>query len=394
MRYAVDPTEEGSMSLDEYARAGLSAIEERRFDDAIEAFSKVLELDSQRPDMNHALGMAYVHRGDVGNAIPYLEAAVRLAEPYDAPEHQPLKLEFHMSLATSYQLMDQVPQARDALAEVVRRWPEHVEARLQLGQLLLSTCQLQAGLAVYKEAADYLDKEQREAAEALVGSAEAFLESDHEANVFLQGHQESYVSYFDEVAKSQPTWHAEAMRASMVQGQAQPVLAAGARPYALSRVDLVNPSDNSVSGVYSEQEPMIVTLHGLEPLAQAPVMLPWEGGWPFATWVCSRAPWHWMGIIVQFAEPATSQDVLIDQVDDVVGDWYLQGFNGDFGSRERGYFHYIGDPEVMGNRAVAYAVDLGRAHYEAIPALLQKLTVLHDRAPIQRVLFGYGRLPD
>jgi len=382
------------MSLDEHARAGLRAIEERRYDDAISAFKKVLEVESDRPDMNHALGMAYVHRGDVGNAIPHLEAAVRLAEPYQAPEHQPLKLEFHMSLATSYQLMDQVEKARKALEEVVRRWPDHVEARLQLGQLLLSTCQLKDGLEVYKEAADYLDKEQREAAEALVGSAEAFLESEHEANVFLQGHQESYVSYFDEVAKSQPSWHAEAMRASMVNGEPQPMLAEGARPYALSRVDLVNPADNTVSGVYSEQEPMIVALHGLEPLAQAPVMMPWEGGWPFQTWVCSRSPWHWLGIIVQFQEPADSDDALVDRIDGLMGEWYLQGFNGEFGSKDRGYFHYIGDPDVMGNRAVAYAVDLGRAHYEAIPALLTKLTVLHERAPIQRVLFGYGRLPD
>ncbi len=382
------------MSLDEHARAGLRAIEERRYDDAITSFQKVLELEPDRPDMNHALGMAYVHRGDVGNAIPHLEAAVRLAEPYQAPEHQPLKLEFHMSLATSYQLMDEVQRARGALEEVIRRWPDHVEARLQLGQLLLSTCQLEDGLQVYKDAADYLDKEQREAAEALVGSAEAFIESEHDADVFLRGHQESYVSYFDEVAKSQPTWHAEAMRASMVNGEPQPVLADGARPYALSRVDLVNPADNTVSGVYSEQEPMIVALHGLEPLAQAPVMLPWKGGWPFETWVCTRSPWHWLGIIVQFQEPADSDEALVGRVDELIGDWYLQGFNGDFGSEDRGYFHYIGDPEVMGNRAVAYAVDLGRSGFEAIPALLSKLTVLHERAPIQRVLFGFARLPD
>ncbi len=382
------------MSLDEHARAGLKAIEERRYDDAITSFQKVLEIEPDRPDMNHALGMAFVHRGDVGNAIPHLEAAVRMAEPYSAAEHQQLKLEFHMSLATSYQLMDLVTEARAALEEVVRRWPDHVAARLQLGQLLLSTCQLSDGLQVYKDAADYLDKEQREAAIALVGSAEAFLESEHDADVFLKGHQESYVSYFDEVAKSQPTWHAEAMRAAMgPNGEPQPVLADGARPYALSRVDMVNPADNTVSGVYSEQEPMIVALHGLEPLAQAPVMMPWKGGWPFEVWVCSRSPWHWLGIIVQFEE-AGAEGALVERIDGLVGEWYLQGFNGEFGSTDRGYFHYIGDPEPMGDRAVAYAVDLGRSGYEAIPALLNRLTVLHERAPIRRVLFGYGRLPD
>ena len=176
-------------------------------------------------------------------------------------------------------------------------------------------------------------------------------------------------------------------------GDLAPVVADGARPYALTRVDLVNPEDNTVSGVYSEQEPMIVALQGLEPLAQVPVMLPWKG-WAFDTWVCSRSPWHWLGVIVQFRAPAASEAALVDRVDEPIGQWFLNGFNGDFGEKDRGYFHYIGDPEVLGDRAVGYAVDLGRASFDAIPALLNRLTVLHERHPIQRVLFGFGRLPD
>jgi tetratricopeptide (TPR) repeat protein len=381
------------MSLDEHARAGLRAIEEQRFDDAIKAFEAALAVAPERPDMNNALGMAYLHRGDVGNALPHLERAIALAEPYDQPQHQPVKREFHMSLATAYQLMDLVQPARRQLEEIIRRWPDHVEARLQLGQLLLSTCQLEDGLKAYRDASDYLDKEQREAAEALVGSAEAFLASDHQGDVFLQGHQESYVTYFDEVASTQPTWLAEAARAARgPSGEPAPVLAEGARPYALSRVDLVNPADNTVSGVYSEQEPMIVALAGLEPLAQVPVMMPWKG-WGFDVWVCSRCPWHWLGVIVQFRE-AAPDETLIGWVDDTIGQWYLAGFNGDFGEKDRGCFHYIGDPEILGDRAVGYAVDLGRASFDAIPSLMNRLSVLHERRQIQRVLFGYGRLPD
>jgi len=385
------------MSLDEHARNGLRAIEEQRYDDAIASFTKALEIAPERPDMNNALGMAYLHRGDAGNAIPHLEKAVSLADGFGDEGHDAMRREMNMTLATAYQLMDRVPQARAQLEKVIERWPGHVEARLQLGQLLLSTCQLTDGLQAYRDASDYLDKEQREAAEALVGSAEAFLESEHEAGVFLQGHQESYVQYFDEVAKAQADagWYAEAARmARGPDGEPTPIVAEGARPYALTRVDLVNPNDGTVSGVYSEQEPMVVALSGLEPLAQVPVMLPWDGGWPFDVWVCSRCPWHWLGITVQFAEPADSEEAVVERIDELIGQWYLSGYNGEFGEAERGRFHYIGDPEPLSTAAVGYVVDLGRASFDAIPALLTKLTVLHDRAPIKRVLFGYGRLPE
>lgn len=385
------------MSLDEHARAGQRAIEAQRYDDAIASFTQALELAPDRPDMNNALGMAYLHRGDAGNAIPYLERAVELAEPYEAPEHQPIKREMHMTLATAYQLMDEVPQARAQLERIIARWPDHLEARLQLGQLLLSTCQLDDGLQAYRDAADYLDKEQREAAEALVGSAEAFLASEHDADVFLQGHQESYVQYFDEVAAAQADagWYAEAARmARGPDGEPTPIVAEGARPYALQRVDLVNPHDGTVSGVYSEQEPMVVALHGLEPLAQVPVMLPWKGGWPFEVWVCSRSPWHWLGITVQFREPADTAEALVERVDELIGQWYLAGWNGEYGDADRGRFHYIGDPEPLGRSGVGYVVDLGRARFDAIPALLTRLAVLHERAPVKRVLFGFGRLPE
>jgi tetratricopeptide (TPR) repeat protein len=384
-------------SLDEHARAGLKAIEEKRYEDAIASFERAVELAPDRPDMNNALGMAYLHRGDAGNAIGPLERAVALAEPFSAPEHQPLKQEFHLSLATAYQLMDHVAQARETLQGIVQRWPEHLGARLQLAQLLLSACELEAGLAVYDDSLDLLDKDQRESAEALVGTLRAFLESEHPASVFLEAHCDSYIEYFDEVAKAQSEqgWYAEAAR--MVRGpDGEPVriLPEGARPYAFTRVDLVNPADGTVSGVYSEQEPMVVALEGLEALAQVPVLLPWKGETPFDLWVCSRCPWHWLTVTVQFQQAADTDEALIERVDGAIGQWYLAGYEGEFGDAERGRFHYITDPDRMGDRAVVYVIDLGRARFEAIGALLRRLTVVHDRHPIQRVLFGYGRLPD
>ena len=47
----------------------------------------------------------------------------------------------------------------------------------------------------------------------------------------------------------------------------------------------------------------------------------------------------WM-FFIQFASEA-SEDALIEQIDGTIGDWYLAGFNGDFGDAESGRFHYI-----------------------------------------------------
>ncbi|MEZ4241410.1 MAG: tetratricopeptide repeat protein [Myxococcota bacterium] len=378
--------------LDEHARAGLKAIEERRFDDAVKAFQAAHALAPERPDINHALGMAFLRRGDAGNALPRLEDAVRLAEPYTAPEHQALRRDFHLSLATAQQLLDRVAEARATLEQVVRTWPDAVEARLQLGQLLLSSGQVQEGCTAYDEAGEWLDREQREQAEALVGATRAFLEADTAPSVFLEAHGDSYRQYFDQVASAPEVegWYAEAERMKRGEGgELQPVLPKGARPYALSRVDLVDPATGQVSSVYSESEPMIVAIEGLEPLAQVPIVMPWAG-FPFEVGVSTRCPWHWLSLVVQLQGRADA--AALAAVDEVIGAWYLDGYNGTFGDQSSGRFHYVTDPEPVGSTAVAYTVDLGRARFEAIGALLERLQALHDRLPLRRVQFGEGRI--
>lgn len=383
-------------TLDEHARAGLQAIAEKRYDEAVRAFEAAVALAPDRPDMNAALGTAYLHRGDAGNAVAPLERAVALAEPFTAPEHQERRREFALTLATAYQLMDRVGHAERTLRDVVARWPEHsLEARLQLGQLLLSSCRPEEGCKVYDEAADWLDKDQRQSAEALVGSIRSFLASGHPASVFLEAHGDSYRGYFDEIAKQQVEhgWYAEAARmARRPDGEVVPVLGEGARPYAFERVDLVNPKDGAVSSVYSESEPMVVAVEGLEPLAQVPILLPWTGH-PFAVWVCTRCPWHWLPVVVELAE-AVPFERRVDLVEPTVASWYLAGYNGEFGDQESGRFHYVSDPQPLGERAVAWVVDLGRSRFEAVGDLLRRLGVLNDRHPVRRVLFGEGRLPE
>jgi len=379
-------------TLDELARQGIEAITDKRFDDAIEAFTAALAIDDTRPDMNSALGMAYLHRGDVGNAIPHLERAVAMAEPFVEPEVQSMKRDFHVQLATAYQLMDRVDEASRTLRGIIQRWPSVAEPYLQLGNLLLSTGQLDEGKQIYRDAAGVLDGEDKAAAEVIVAAIEAFEGAEQPASIYLEAHAQSYKDYFDQVADAQAEhgWYAEAARmARGADGEPVPIVADGARPYALTRVDLVNPVDGTVSGVYSEQEPMIVAIEGLEPLAEAAIVFPWKD-WPFDVGVCTRCPWHWLQITVQFQ--AKVDEAQLAELDELFGDWYLAGYNGEFGDSDSGRFHYISDPEPLSDRAVSYTVDLGRARYEAIPRLLQRLTVLHDKLPLQRVNFGYSRL--
>jgi tetratricopeptide (TPR) repeat protein len=384
------------MGLDEHARAGIAAINDQRFDDAISEFTAALAIDAERPDLNNALGMAYMHRGDVGNAVGYLERAVTLAEPFDKPEHQDMKRHFYSGLGSAYQLLDRVSDARRLLEETIRRWPADVTPRLQLGQLLLGSCQLTDGVSVYKDALSLLDGDQRAASEALIGSIELLLDhEDEDGQIFLRAHQAEYVRYFDDVTSGQEAegWYTEAARMGRgADGEPVPIVADGARKYALTRVDLVNPADGTVAGVYSEKEPMVVSVEGLEPLAQVPILVPWAG-WAFDVWVCSQAPWHWLPITIQF-EASGDPDAVIGWVDDTLGSWYLDGWNGEFGTKDKGRFHYVTDPELVGDRGVSYILDLGRASYDAVGALMRRLVVLHDSHPIRRVLFGQGRLPD
>jgi tetratricopeptide (TPR) repeat protein len=381
-------------TFDELARAGITAIGERRFDDAVRDLTAAHALEPDRPDICNALGMAHLRRGEPGTAIPLLEQAVRGAEAYADAKYDGLKRSFQVGLASAYELADRLDEAQRALDAVIRRWPQDAGARLQLAQLLLASARPREGLRVLRDAASHLDEASAPAAHALTEAVEAFLDAEADPLLFLQANQESYRAYFDEVAAEQEKagWMAEAMRMTRgPDGEPKAWLAKGARPYALQRADLVHPGEGTVANVYSEKEPMVVAVEGFEPLAEVPVLLPSRTA-AFEVWVSSQSPWHWLRITVQLDRPA-DESALVAAVDPVVGEWYLAGYNGEFGERERGRFHYVGDPEVVGDRAVSYVVDLGRASLDAISALLRRLTVLHDRTPIRRVLFGFGRVP-
>ena len=381
--------DEARAEMDRHARAGLAALQEQRIADAIASFEAALAIDGERPDLNHALGMAYLNRGEVGSAIPAIEKSVALSAAYTAPEHQAARREFRENLALAYRMADRVADAMGVLSAILDESPNELAPRIQLGQLLFATGQVAEALAAYDVLASFEDlpAEQRLAAFALTGAVRAFLDAEHEGVIFLEAHQEMYKQYFDEVA-AQPLsegWYAEASRmARGADGEVRPYLPEGARPYALIRVDLVNPADGEVASVYSETEPMVVSLNGLEPLSQAQVLFDWSG-WPFAVQVSSICPWHWLPLIIQLSERTEAS---LEALDKVIGDWYLAGYNGEFGDHETGRFHYITDPDPTAERTVSYTVDLGRASLEAVHTLMRRLAIMHETHPIRRVVWG------
>ena len=383
-------------TLDEHARAGIAAVNEGQLEEAIQQFQSALAIDSERPDLNNALGMAYLRRGEVVSALPHLRKAVDLGRAFTAPEHDAMRRHFAQGLASAHTLLDQIDEAIEVLKDAVDTWPMDLETRMQLGSVMVNALRPADGRDVYQSVADEpsFEEEIREAAGALAGAITAFLDDEElQARVFLQGHCESYIGFFNQHANGliEEGWYAEAAR--MVRGpdgEPKPVLAEGARPWALERVDLVNPADGNIAKVGDEKEPLIIAVNGLEPLAQVPVTLPWTG-WDFEVWVCSRCPWHWLSVGIQLQDDL--DESAAKALDEVLGAWYLAGYNGDFGESDTGRFHYATDLEPVGTTGLVGVFDLGRAKMDAIDDLLKRLTILHDRHPIRRVLFGQGRLP-
>ena len=84
---------------------------------------------------------------------------------------------------------------------------------------------------------------------------------------------------------------------------------------------------------------------------------------------------------------------VVAQADPTMGDWYTAGFDGAFGSTDRGRFHYISAPTPIDEHTVLYHLDCGRAAHQALEALRKRLSVLHSQHPIASMLIGRGFVP-
>jgi tetratricopeptide (TPR) repeat protein len=70
-----------------HRRLGVTLAQQERYDEAIEAFERVLELSPDNLDARHSLGLALALLGRVEAAIPHFEAVVRGRPDYREARH-------------------------------------------------------------------------------------------------------------------------------------------------------------------------------------------------------------------------------------------------------------------------------------------------------------------
>ena len=379
------------MELDQLVREAMEALNGGEPDAAREKLHAALELDGNRPDLLHALGALELQRGAPGEARPLVERALALLDSGAVPEALAMRPHFQLSLATIAEAEDEPGQAEAAYRSVLADDPRHAEALAGLGRLQLALGKLDGGLATLQAAlAIVMERDAQAEAQGMrefIHAVSSFREQP--ARDLLEAHRDRYCAFFDHHAAQMEAkgWVAEAARMRRsADGGIEPDLPEGARPYAATRIDLVDPSTGQ-GGLVGDQ-PMLVALPGLEALTRAPVLFPWPG-LPFEVLVSSQCPWDHLPVQVMVA----AGDPL-ELVDPVIGAWYKAGFEGRFGSANAGRFHFVSPPDIRSGTGVVYILDLGRAAIGAVNDLLERLVALHAQHPVRRVILGRGHLPE
>ncbi|MED5371514.1 MAG: tetratricopeptide repeat protein [Myxococcota bacterium] len=376
------------MSADTFSQLALQALKSNEPEKAVAYFEQALEhAERPRPDILHSMGVVLLQLGEPEKARPLMQQALEQAWKVNAePE---LLLQCALGLAAASEDSDHVGEALAAYEQAFE-----VDARsdralvgkahllLGLGRLDEAVGLLERYLEFSKDDAEYLD-----AAKALVEHVKAF-QAEGEPITLLRAHRESYIEFFDETMKNmaEQGWIGECARMMRDDsGQVVNVIPEGARPYAAVRVDLVDPSTGQ-AGQIGEQ-PMVVAVGGFEALAQAPVSFDVEGR-PYRLRVSSQAPWDQLPISI-LLEKGDAEQIC----EPIFATWYTAGFNGQFGEKEKGRFHYISDPIVSrSGRGITFHLDLGRSEERCIEHLLARIDQLHQEVGVVEVLLGRGYL--
>ena len=369
------------------------ALEAVRGDDlnaAREALMAALTEHPERLDLVHTLSIIELQSGRPDHALDLTQKAAAVAMERRGAGDLKLLPMLLLAQGAAHEESHAPQKALDAYEAILGDHPNHPLATQGKGHLLLAWGDLENALTVLQSVVDSAIDDPRfiEATEKLITGVRAFLSDDLHPKNFIDAHRGSYVEFFDHHADEQSAngWIAEAARMRKDEsGNLVPVIADGAKPYAGTRVDLVDPSTGQAALV--GEKPMIVAISSHEILAQAPIVFEWPGQ-DFPVWGSSQTPWNLLNITIEFesAEP-------ISAADPTIGDWYQAGFDGAFGSHDRGRFHNITDPIPLGPHRVRYDLDCGRSEVSAIDDLLKRLSILHSSHPITGVLIGRGFLP-
>lgn len=382
--------EEKTLNADELVSQAMQALNQGDPREALPALEAALTANPERLDLRHALAVTHLQLGEPLRALQTNEELFELVSELTGELADQMTLQILLTRAAIMEDLAQPAEAAEAYAAVLRAAPDHAQAQQGLGYLLLAWGRHAEGRRLLQQHVDNETEapEPREATRAFLDALDRFRKEDYHPNAFLQAHRESYVEFFDFHANrmAEQGWIAEAARMRRDGERVVPIIADGARPYAAMRVDLVNPQTGQ-PGLVGE-EPMVVAIERFEALAHAPVLFPTPSESGFEVWISSQCPWDQLTLQIRFAGPGA-----VEKADPIIGDWYTAGFNGAFGSSDRGRFHYVSDPESPAPDAVIYQVDCGRAEQRAVEALLQRLVVLHSQHPIRHVVVGRGYLP-
>ena len=380
------------MDPEQLVLQAMDAMNRGDMDTARERLRAAVDAAGERPDLLHALGALELQRGAPGEARPLVERALALLDSAPADEAAAMRAHFGLTLASICEAEDRPVDARAVYHGLLGADPRHFEALLGLGRLQLAWGELDRGLATLAaaRAAGHLQRRPDvDDLRAFTDAIGAFRASEHTPRDLLEAHREAYCAFFDHHAGRMAArgWIAEAARMRRgPEGALVPDIPAGARPYAAVRIDLVDPTTGQ--GGQVGDRPMLVALPGFEPLLRNPVLFPWPD-LPFEAFVSTQCPWEHLPVQLMLVEGDP-----VEILDPVVGAWYRLGFDGRFGTREGGRFHFVSEPEPRAPAGSIYTLDLGRARIEAIDALLDSLAEVHARHPLRRVILGRGHLPE
>lgn len=359
---------------------GWNSLRSGQFAAAASEARALLESGPERPDAWALLGAALLGGGRAAEAVDSL----RRAGPGGRRD-----------LAAALIAADRGVEARQLLDALVRETPDDPALRALVARLCLATGRGLEAAVHLERAARRLAGDEASGARELAEAVRRAFDSEVDASHFLEAHAHGYREAFLESVAPRVAagWFTEAARMALgPDGKPVPARPEGARPYAVERVDVVDPQTGEVGAVGTGEDPCIVAVEGFEPLAAVPVLLPWRGV-ALPTWVSSRCPWHWLPVTFVFRRPEPAE-VRAAAAETVWAPWYLSGFNGSFGTRDEGRFHYTSDPEAVGDVGTSFRVDLGLARPDAVAALIGAAAVAADRIGLAAMVLGEGLLPD
>jgi tetratricopeptide (TPR) repeat protein len=374
----------------EIIKKALLAVQGDDLDAARDALFAALTDHPDRLDLVHTLAIIELQSGRPDHALDLAEKAAAVLSERREPDDLKLLPLLLLATGAACEELDRPIAAEEAYNQILELEPGHPLASQGLGHLLLAWGRSEEGIEILQSVVDQGADDPRfiEATTKLIAGIKNFIGEDLHPRNFIDAHQGGYCEFFNHHAERTEAdgWIAEAARMHRdEQGNLVPSIGEDARPYAAARVDLVDPATGK-AGLVGD-EPMIVALDGHEIVAQAPILFEWPNS-DFPTWGSSQVPWNLLNISIVFEGNLPEAEI-----DSTIGDWYTAGFDGAFGSPDRGRFHSITPPMPIGENGVRYDLDCGRAEANAVDDLLKRLSVLHSSHPIATLMIGRGFVP-